>query len=86
MHSENITPSICQNCRHYQFQGRRGGVCQMFQTFVESQWESCTLAELPFVYYLNRIEDESTPSPEHSPIAEVEEAIFVPQTISNLKK
>ncbi|MGB3401951.1 MAG: hypothetical protein WBA77_04610 [Microcoleaceae cyanobacterium] len=86
MHSQNITPSICQNCRHYQPQGRRGGVCQMFQTFVESQWESCTLAELPFVYYLNQIEDESTPSEEVSPVAEIDGSAFLPQTISNLKK
>ena len=58
MHPQNHTPSICQNCRHYQPEGRRGGVCQMFQTFVQSQWESCSLAQLPFVYYLNTIEGE----------------------------
>jgi hypothetical protein len=58
----------------------------MFQTFVESQWESCTLAELPFVYYINQIEDESTPREELSSVTEKEEAAFLPQTISHLKK
>jgi hypothetical protein len=85
MHSQNSTPSVCQNCRHYQPQGRRGGVCQMFQTFVESQWESCSLAELPFVYYLNTIEEDSTHSPDISTSTQREEAGLFSQTISNLK-
>ncbi len=87
MHSQNITPSVCQNCRHYQPQGRRGGICQMFQTFVESQWKSCVLAELPFVYYLNRIEEETTQTQESSTLIESkEEAVFLSRTVSNLKE
>ena len=85
MHSQNITPSVCQHCRHYQPLGRRGGVCQMFQTFVESQWESCSLAELPFVYYLNTIEEESTQNEEISASTVISEKPLLSQTISNLK-
>jgi hypothetical protein len=85
MHSQNSTPSVCQNCRHYQPQGRRGGVCQMFQTFVESQWKSCSLAELPFVYYLNTIAEDAPTCQEVSPSTDVEEAALFSQTRSHLK-
>jgi hypothetical protein len=57
----------------------------MFQTFVESQWESCSLAELPFVYYLNTIEEDSSQSQEVSPSTHIEEAVLFSQTLSNLK-
>ncbi len=59
MHPHQPTPSVCQRCRHYKPEGRRGGICQMFQTVVQSQWKSCSLAELPFIYYLNHLEPES---------------------------
>ncbi len=48
MKNQNLIPSTCQNCRHYKPQGRRGGLCQMFQAPVQSQWESCCFAAFPF--------------------------------------
>ena len=48
MKNQNLVPSTCQNCRYYKPQGRRGGLCQMMQVPVQSQWESCCFAAKPF--------------------------------------
>ena len=33
---------VCMFCRHYQFQGRRGGTCQLFNAPVCGQWTACS--------------------------------------------
>lgn len=58
MNRENAVPSNCRNCLHYKPEGRRGGTCQMFHAPVQSHWKSCSLAALPFIYLLDRVEAE----------------------------
>ena len=47
-------------------------MCQMFQTTVHSRWKACSLAELPFVYYLNALEAEVDQSISQEPTPEIE--------------
>ena len=35
-----------------------GGICQMFHAPVQSHWKSCSLAALPFIYLLDRVDAE----------------------------
>lgn len=48
MKRQKILPSNCKNCRVYKPEGRRGGLCQLFQVPVQSQWKSCSFATFPF--------------------------------------
>ncbi len=48
MKRQKIVPATCKNCRSYKPEGRRGGCCQLFQVPVQSHWQSCNFAMLPF--------------------------------------
>jgi hypothetical protein len=39
-----LTTSVCRNCRFYQPKGRQGGICQHFQVPVDGSWSSCQLS------------------------------------------
>ena len=64
MKRPNNFPSTCKNCRAYKPEGRRGGLCQLFQVPVQSQWESCCFANLPFKNSWENKEPESQELPE----------------------
>ncbi|NJN23624.1 MAG: hypothetical protein HC810_03515 [Acaryochloridaceae cyanobacterium RL_2_7] len=36
-------PLACRHCRHYQFEGRRGGQCQQLGVPVKGEWQPCSL-------------------------------------------
>ncbi|MEB3280255.1 MAG: hypothetical protein VKK42_15180 [Lyngbya sp.] len=59
MKRDKIIPSTCKNCRAYKPEGRRGGLCQLFQVPVQSEWESCCFATLPFKNSWENKEPES---------------------------
>lgn len=40
--------STCRYCRHYNPQGRRGGLCEQLSVPVQSGWTACSLALPPF--------------------------------------
>ena len=40
--------SACRYCRHYQPEGRRGGMCQQLGAPVQASWKACSLALPPF--------------------------------------
>lgn len=41
-------PSMCRNCKFYQFQGRSGGHCDKLGIPVSGHWHSCPFALAPF--------------------------------------
>ena len=43
-----LCPSMCRNCKFYQFQGRSGGHCYKLGIPVSGHWHSCPLALSPF--------------------------------------
>ncbi|WP_414527731.1 hypothetical protein [Nodularia chucula] len=43
-----LLTSACKYCRHYQPEGRRGGMCQQLGTPVQAGWKACSLALPPF--------------------------------------
>ena len=57
MKNFNNTVSSCRHCRFYRPEGRRGGACQKLNVPVESNWESCSLACLPFTNSLKKLEE-----------------------------
>lgn len=40
----NHLTSACRYCRHYQPEGRRGGMCQQLGAPVQAGWKACPLA------------------------------------------
>lgn len=36
--------SCCRGCRHYQVEGRRGGLCDQLNVPVQANWKACPLA------------------------------------------
>ncbi|MEA5580952.1 hypothetical protein VB620_06310 [Nodularia harveyana UHCC-0300] len=49
--------SACKYCRHYQPEGRRGGMCQQLGSPVQAGWKACSLALPPFVSSWETLED-----------------------------
>jgi len=49
MKATNHLPSVCRYCRHYDPQGRRGGMCQKLNAPVRGNWQACSLANSPFL-------------------------------------
>ena len=43
MKTRTNAPLACRLCRHYQFEGRRGGQCQKLGVPVKGEWDSCSL-------------------------------------------
>ena len=52
----NSSDLACRHCRFYQHLGRRGGSCQKLGVSVDSHWEACMLAILPFEDNLAKLE------------------------------
>ena len=48
MKTSNFLTSSCRFCRHYQTEGRRGGMCQQLGVPVRAEWKACSLAAAPF--------------------------------------
>ena len=48
MNSQNCSISTCRNCRHFQTEGRRGGLCEQLGTFTDPTWSACQLAIAAF--------------------------------------
>ena len=44
----NPLTSACRYCRHYQPQGRRGGICEQLGVPVAGNWKACAFASSPF--------------------------------------
>ncbi|MBN3873209.1 MULTISPECIES: hypothetical protein [unclassified Nostoc] len=49
--------SACKYCRHYQPEGRRGGMCQQLGAPVQATWKACSLALPPFAPSWETLED-----------------------------
>ncbi|MHC5675140.1 hypothetical protein [Nostoc sp.] len=49
--------SACRYCRHYQPEGRRGGMCQQLGAPVKASWKACSLALPPFAPSWETLED-----------------------------
>ena|SRR6056297_1856444 len=49
--------SACRYCRHYQPEGRRGGMCQQLGSPVQAGWKACSLALPPFAPSWETLED-----------------------------
>ncbi|MEH2096012.1 hypothetical protein, partial [Nostoc sp.] len=59
--------SACRYCRHYQPEGRRGGVCQQLGAPVQATWKACSLALPPFAPSWETLEDAWT-LPDAAPV------------------
>ena len=43
MKTRTNAPLTCRHCRHYQFEGRRGGQCHQLGVPVKGEWQPCAL-------------------------------------------
>jgi hypothetical protein len=57
MKSINTLTSACRYCRHYQPEGRRGGICQQLSAPVQACWKACSLAVPAFAPAWESLED-----------------------------
>jgi hypothetical protein len=62
-----VLASACRYCRHYQPEGRRGGVCQQLGAPVQATWKACSLALPPFAPSWETLEDAWT-LPDAAPV------------------
>lgn len=53
----NPLTSACRYCRHYQPEGRRGGICQQLNAPVQAGWKACSLAIPAFAPSWESLED-----------------------------
>jgi hypothetical protein len=49
--------AVCRNCRFYQPNGHRGGICEQFNVPVSGGWSTCQLALPAFVPSWKTLED-----------------------------
>ncbi|WP_373527717.1 hypothetical protein [Nostoc sp.] len=52
-----VLASACKYCRHYQPEGRRGGMCEQLGAPVKATWKACSLALPPFAPSWETLED-----------------------------
>ncbi|NET01214.1 MAG: hypothetical protein F6K62_08470 [Sphaerospermopsis sp. SIO1G2] len=57
MKAINSLTSACKYCRHYQPEGRRGGLCQQLNAPVKACWKACPLAIPAFAPSWESLED-----------------------------
>lgn len=57
MKSIKSRTSACRYCRHYQPEGRRGGMCEQLGALVQASWQACSLALPPFAPSWETLED-----------------------------
>jgi hypothetical protein len=55
--TSEIATAVCRNCRFYEPNGHRGGVCSQFQVPVSGSWSTCRLAMPAFVPDWHVLED-----------------------------
>ncbi|WP_139324959.1 hypothetical protein [[Limnothrix rosea] IAM M-220] len=48
MNSKNCSISTCKTCRYFRTEGRRGGTCEQFGTFMDPAWNACPLGVAAF--------------------------------------
>ncbi len=48
MNTSHFPASACRYCRHYNVEGRRGGMCKQLGVPVRGGWRACSLALPPF--------------------------------------
>lgn len=60
MKETNLANLNCRHCRYYQLEGRRGGFCQKLGASVDSNWQACILASIPFDNNLKALEQTIT--------------------------
>ncbi len=75
--------SACRYCRHYQPEGRRGGMCQQLGAPVQASWKACSFAIAPFAPSWETLEDawslpDARPISVSSQSLASENAAFVP--------
>jgi len=77
--------SACRYCRHYQPEGRRGGMCQQLGAPVQASWKACSLALPPFAPSWETLEDawslpDATPvlTSSHSLVSDLDNAALAP--------
>ncbi|MDZ7960123.1 MAG: hypothetical protein RMY34_19945 [Aulosira sp. DedQUE10] len=57
MKPNKFLTSACRYCRHYNPEGRRGGMCQQLGAPVQGSWKACSLALPPFAPSWETLED-----------------------------
>lgn len=57
MKTLNFPTSACRYCRHYNVEGRRGGMCEQLGVPVKGSWKACSLALPPFAPAWENIEE-----------------------------
>jgi hypothetical protein len=55
--TSEISNAVCRNCRFYQPNGHRGGICEQFNVPVSGAWSTCQLALPAFVPSWKTLED-----------------------------
>jgi hypothetical protein len=55
--TSEISNAVCRNCRFYQPNGHRGGICEQFNVPVSGAWATCQLALPAFVPSWKTLED-----------------------------
>ena len=66
--------SACRYCRHYQPEGRRGGICQKLGAPVQGSWKACNLGIPAFAPSWETLED-SWSLPVAKPVLSVAQAL-----------
>jgi hypothetical protein len=49
--------AVCRNCRFYEPNGHRGGICEQFSVPVSGAWSTCQLALPAFIPSWKTLED-----------------------------
>lgn len=55
--TSEMSNAVCRNCRFYQPNGHRGGICEQFNVPVSGAWSTCKLALPAFVPSWKTLED-----------------------------
>jgi hypothetical protein len=55
--TSETSKAVCRNCRFYQPNGHRGGICEQFNVPVSGVWSTCQLALPAFIPSWKTLED-----------------------------
>jgi hypothetical protein len=73
--TSEIATAVCRNCRFYEPNGHRGGVCSQFQVPVSGSWSTCKLAMPAFIPNWHVLED--------LPMQEAPTPLVIPRVVNN---